>query len=125
VIGGAATWHWETEIIHIVTTNISGNMQSWTATRECFLLGFSCSSNTNFHLYKNATPSTSLNTTAGVYNVQVWDGGAAAGTTFGYPSMFEKLLVGDILNFTTTAATQTHCYLFIGYQVFDTPAVSL
>ena len=113
--------HWETEVIHIVTTNVSGNMQSWQATRECFVLGWQSSSSSNFHVYKNATPGTSLNTTAGVYNQQIWDGGAASANFYGQCWMFAKLVSGDILNFRTTTATQMHFYLFIGYLVPDSP----
>jgi hypothetical protein len=117
---GATGKHWETDIIHIVTTSVSGNMQSWTADRECYLLGFQCSQNTNWHLYKNTTPATSLNATAGVYNQPIWDGGANASNYFGASMMFCKLVAGDILNFRITTATTTHCYLYIGYVVPDT-----
>lgn len=115
LLPGAAGKHWETEIIHVVTTNISGNMQSWTAQRECYVLGFQCSQTTNWHLFKNTTPPAALNTTAGVYNQQIWEGGSTAGSQFGAMLMFEKLIAGDILNFRTTTATQTHFYVCIGY----------
>ena len=118
--------HWETEVIHFVTTNISGNMQSWTVTKTCYILGWWCSASSNFHLAKNITPPTSLNTTAGVYNGAesgyIWEGGAAAGNQTGGGFMSKKLIAGDLVNLRITSATQTHLYLLIGFLVGETPS---
>lgn len=109
---------YDTESILLFTTSVSGNVQTWRAPRDGFILGWLCSAGSQFMLTINLDPPAANAAAGGVYTGAVWYSAAtnpAATQANQLPPLRHRFKANDAINVRTLSATTVLLWLFVGY----------
>lgn len=119
-LGVIAGEDYDSDLVVLFTTSTSGNIQTWRAPKDGFILGWQCSAASQWALTvavdpPAATPVVQGSVTAGIGAAFIGGGTNPASTHITVPPLRFRFKNGDAINLRTFAATAVCLWLYVGY----------
>jgi len=125
VLGGSVDY--SCEAVLLLTTSVSGNVQTWRAPKDGFILGWISSAASQYGLSLRVDPPAAVGAAGSVYTGALWYPSSINPATAFQPfpaGLRIKFKATDAVNLKTYAATTVALWLFVAYFEVADPSTS-